>query len=272
MPELPEVEVIRRDLQSLCKDRPHLEKFDFLRRDLRGPIPVAQILKLEGAQILGIHRRAKYLIFETDRGGLLSHLGMTGTWRVVPQGQERVHDHIYLHLSSGIRLGFRDPRRFGIFECVDFNDQQNNPRLSKLGPEPLGADFDAVDFWQALRQRTTAVKVAIMDQKLVVGVGNIYASEALFLAGIRPGTKSFRVSLDRATKLVEAIRQVLSSAIEAGGSSISDFLQFSGEAGGYQNNHQVYGHGGQLCRKCGHEIRSQVMGGRSTFWCPVCQK
>ncbi len=271
MPELPEVEIVKRGLSEILVDQPKIVRIEFMRKDLRDPMPMARLKKLEGAQILTVHRRAKYLIIETDRGGILSHLGMTGTWRVAGKGEERDHDHIYLHLSNGLRLAYRDPRRFGIFEDIDLEHQEKNKRLSALGPEPLDDDFNAGYLKNKLSEKQTSIKVAIMNQEVVVGVGNIYASEALFRSGIRPDKKAGRVSKTQVQLLVQEIKRVLTLAIEAGGSSISDFKNSSGQSGYFQNNFQVYDRKGEPCVVCATPIRSSVLGGRSTFWCRKCQ-
>lgn len=277
MPELPEVEVVRQDLARKFKDQPQILRFEFKRKDLRDPMPIAKLKKMEGAKILAVHRRAKYLLIETEAGGILSHLGMTGTWRLAAPGEERDHDHIYLHLSNGQRWAFRDPRRFGIFEVYDLKDPAKSPRLKSLGPEPLSADFTGDFLWRKLRGKSVNIKVAIMDPKIVVGVGNIYASEALFASRIRPQAKAGKVSKDLCERLVLEIKSILEKSIVVGGSSISDFYSSSGDAGGFQNRFQVYDRKGLECVVCSTRrspvlIRSAVMGGRSTFWCPSCQK
>jgi formamidopyrimidine-DNA glycosylase len=277
MPELPEVEVVKRGLErSLIQPPPsvvRIERFEFLRRDLRYAIPVAKFKKLLGARLLKIARRAKYLIFTTDKGDFLSHLGMTGSWRKLAlQQTERPHDHIKMHFlidDAKEVWVYNDPRRFGIF---DFLDQEClGQRLGHLGPEPLLEDFTAEVLWRSFRRRSSSVKAAIMDQKIVVGVGNIYASEALFLAGIRPSVKAEKISRTQAEKLVAAIKSVLSQAIEAGGSTISDFKSADDQSGYFQTQHQVYDRAGELCRVCQTRIKVAVTAGRSTYWCPRCQ-
>lgn len=270
MPELPEVEVVRRGLETILKDQPILEKVELLRKDLRGPIPAKKISTLVGQPLTGIERRAKYLLLWTPKGAMLSHLGMTGTWRVAVPGDERTHDHIYLHFSGNLRLAYRDPRRFGCFDFVQ--DPGKHPKLMDLGPEPLDAEFDGLQLWQKLRGKEVALKVALMDQKVVVGVGNIYASEALFAAGIKPTLSAQKLSLERAKVLVAEIKKILSQSIEAGGSSISDFAQASGESGYFQTRFQVYGREKEPCVTCGQQVKSKVLGGRNTFWCSRCQK
>lgn len=272
MPELPEVEVVRRQLEKIMADQPQITKFEFKRKDIRDPMPIAQFKKMQGAKILAVKRRAKYLLIETDRGGILSHLGMTGSWRVAVQEDEQPHDHVYMHLSSGLRLAFRDPRRFGIFETFDILHQNKNKRLKSLGVEPLESEFTAVYLLSKLKGKNAPLKSALMDQKYVVGVGNIYASEALFQAQISPKLLAGKLKLDKAQRLVKAIKEILQKAIAAGGSSISDFKDTDNSSGYFQNSHLVYDRQGEPCVKCASKIKSAVMAGRSTFWCPVCQR
>lgn len=270
MPELPEVEVVRKGLAEILKDQPVLEKVELKRPDLREPIPAKKINALVGERLLSVERRAKYLLLWTKKGAMLSHLGMTGTWRTAEPGDERDHDHIYLHFSGGLRLAYRDPRRFGCFDYVI--DPQKHPKLAGLGPEPLSTHFTGDILWECLRGKNVALKVALMDQKVVVGVGNIYASEALFAAGIRPSLPSRRLSKERALTLVKEIKKILSLSIEKGGSSISDFAQANGESGYFQTTFRVYGRSGEPCVVCGQQVKSKILGGRNTFWCSGCQK
>jgi formamidopyrimidine-DNA glycosylase len=271
MPELPEVEVVRRELAEITKDQPRIEKFEFMRRDIRDPMPIKKLQQMAGAQILSVQRRAKYLLIETSKGGILSHLGMTGTWRVAVLGDELSHDHVYIYLSNQMRLAFRDPRRFGIFETFDLKNPNASPRLKTLGPEPLDAEFTAEYLLSKLKRKNAPIKTALMDQKLVVGVGNIYASEVLFKSGIKPSKRADRLSREQVQVLTGHIKEVLLNAIEGGGSSISDFAGTRGEAGSYQDSHQVYGRAGDKCVVCSTIIKQKVMAGRSTFWCPSCQ-
>jgi formamidopyrimidine-DNA glycosylase (fpg) len=270
MPELPEVEVVKRGLEKILENKPTLQKIELKRKDLRDVMPAKKLSTLVGAKILSVERRAKYLLIWTDKGGMLSHLGMTGTWRVAPEGDERLHDHIYLHFSGGLRLAYRDPRRFGIFDFIPAG--KTHPKLSELGPEPFDASFTGETLWKSLRGKKINLKVAIMDQKVVVGVGNIYASEALFAAGIKPNLPAEKLSAARAEVLVREIRKVLQTSIDSGGSSISDFAQASGESGYFQTLFRVYDRAGEPCVVCKTKIKSTVMGGRSTYWCPHCQK
>jgi formamidopyrimidine-DNA glycosylase len=272
MPELPEVEVVKDNLQKNFAEHPQILCFKFFRSDLRDPIPQKELRALEGARLLNIRRRAKYLIFETEKGEFLSHLGMTGVWRLETSDlplPKQVHDHVEIDFANGSRLIYNDPRRFGVLDIV--NAKTLRKRFSHLGPEPLDPGFTGQSLWRSLRGRNTTIKVSIMDQKFVVGVGNIYASEALFLAGIRPQTKAHRLSLELCEVLVQKIRQVLRKAIQAGGSTISDFAHTNGRSGDFQNHFKVYGRNGKKCLICGAKIKSEVLGGRSTFWCPGCQ-
>lgn len=270
MPELPEVEVVRQGLEKILKHQPTLEKVELKRPDLRDPIPAKKIRTLVGEKIISIERRAKYLLLWTPKGGMLSHLGMTGTWRVAPLGEERNHDHIYLHFSGNLRLAYRDPRRFGIFDFI--SDPAVHPRLVHLGPEPFASELTGEGLWESLRGKKTSIKVAMMDQKILVGVGNIYASEALFAAGIKPTLAAEKVSRPRVELFLKEVRRILKDSIEKGGSSISDFAQASGESGYFQNTFLVYDRDQEPCKNCGRKIRSQVLGGRNTFWCSHCQK
>lgn len=270
MPELPEVEVVRRGLEEILKDHPTLEKVELKRKDLREPIPAKKISMLIGEQLVSVERRAKYLLLWTKKGAMLSHLGMTGTWRVAPKGDERLHDHIYLHFSGNLRLAYRDPRRFGYFDFVQ--DPLKHPRLKGLGPEPLSDEFTGESLWQSLRGKDVALKIALMDQKIVVGVGNIYASEALFAAKVKPILSAQKLSRERADVLAHEIKKILSQSIEHGGSSISDFAQATGESGYFQTTFRVYAREGEKCMTCGHTIKAKVLGGRNTFWCSSCQK
>lgn len=270
MPELPEVEVVKLGLEKILKDKPVLKKVELLRPDLREPMPAKKLNTLVGEAVTSIERRAKYLLLWTPKGGMLSHLGMTGTWRVAPKGDERLHDHIYLHFSGDLRLAYRDPRRFGYFDFV--KDAQTHPKLIGLGPEPLLETFSGDSLWQSLRNKEIALKVALMDQKVVVGVGNIYASEALFAAKIKPQLPAHKLSKEKAQILVKEIKKILTQSIEFGGSSISDFAQASGDSGYFQTTFRVYGRDGEACVSCGQQVKSKVMGGRNTFWCSTCQK
>ena len=272
MPELPEVETVRAGLERLLGSGAVIRAIALQRGDLRAPIPSQLPRRLRGATITGIRRRAKYLLFDTSQGILLSHLGMTGTWRLAPLGDERPHDHCYLHLMDGRRLAFRDPRRFGLLDLIDLGGEANHPRLVDLGPEPLDQAAFTIDHLLACcHGRKQALKPVIMDQQVVVGVGNIYAQEALFRARLRPTRPAGRLTRAEATVLVAHIRTVLAEAITAGGSTISDFRQAGGDGGYFQHNFQVYDRAGQPCAICGTALHGAVVGGRGTTWCRRCQ-
>ncbi|MEK7356910.1 MAG: bifunctional DNA-formamidopyrimidine glycosylase/DNA-(apurinic or apyrimidinic site) lyase, partial [Bdellovibrionota bacterium] len=243
------------------------------RKDIRFKIPKDFVAALEGHRFLGVRRRAKYLLFDTDDAILLSHLGMTGSWRVAEPNDESIHDHCFIELADGRTLVFRDPRRFGVLDLIRKAKHGKHKLLDHLGPEPLDEEvFNAQTLFEASRKRKVAVKVFIMNQEVVVGVGNIYASEALFRAKIPPRKAAGRLTKDECERLVNSIREVLRDAIRAGGSSIQDYRQASGESGSFQDSHRVYDRHDKPCVNCGTKIRSRVMGGRSTYWCPTCQK
>lgn len=273
MPELPEVETVRAGLERLLGNAAVIRSIILNRADLRAPIPAGVATRFSNTAITGVRRRAKYLLFDTPRGSLLSHLGMTGTWREAPPGDERVHDHCYMLLTDGRRLAFRDPRRFGLLDLVEPGGEASHPRLIDLGPEPLDDTTFTVDHLLAsCRGRKQALKPVIMDQQVVVGVGNIYAQEALFRAGIRPTRPAGRLKHEEAERLVSHIRTVLREAITAGGSTISDFRQAGGDGGYFQHNFQVYDRAGQDCAVCGNMLHGAVVGGRGTTWCRRCQR
>ena len=274
MPELPEVETVRAGLEQILRDHPIIEKIELRRPDIRFVIPKELPETLRGARIMGVRRRAKYLLIDTDQGVLLSHLGMTGSWRVLKTSEAAdIHDHCYVYLSGGVKLGFRDPRRFGMIDLILIGQETEHPRLKDLGPEPLDIEkFTAPILFSQSRKRTIPIKAFIMDQKIVVGVGNIYASEALFRAFIRPSRAAGRLSKIEAERLVDACRTILLESIKAGGSSIRDYKNADGESGAFQDAHLVYNRSGEACRVCKAEIKSKVIGGRSTFWCPQCQR
>lgn len=270
MPELPEVENVRKDLEQILAGQPRLVKIELKRKDLREVMPAKKLQTFVGQRIFRIERRAKYLLLWAEQGALLSHLGMTGTWREAPQGDERDHDHIYLYFEGGLRLAYRDPRRFGVFDVV--TDPARHKKFTHLGPEPLSADFTGESLWQSLRKKEVALKVALMDQKIVVGVGNIYANEALFAAKLKPQLKARKLTLKQAEILANEIKKILTQAIESGGSSISDFVHATGKSGGFQNTFRVYDRKNQKCYVCQQNVKAAVIGGRSTFWCSKCQK
>jgi formamidopyrimidine-DNA glycosylase len=268
MPELPEVETVRRGLQEILAHQPTLQKIELRRKNLRYDMPLKKMKTLEGQKILSVGRRAKYLWFETKKGYLVSHLGMTGSWRVV-EGPLGTHDHAVLHFGGKLSLVFRDPRRFGI---LDFSKNLESEPFNRMGPEPFSKEFDAEYLKNNFKSKQAPIKNTLMDQRLVVGIGNIYASEILFEAGISPIRASSRVKLQELAVIVEKTQQVLKRAIEAGGSTLQDFAHTNGDSGAFQNQFKVYGRHKENCLICDSPIRMKVMAGRSTFWCPGCQR
>lgn len=273
MPELPEVETVRRGLEMTLKGAV-IHKVTLRRKDLRIPFPKGLTETLESRQITGIGRRAKYLLFALDSDDtLIAHLGMSGRFSVEPQTPKAFasHDHAVFVLEDGRAVIYNDVRRFGLMALVKTDRISQHPLLSELGPEPLGRDFTPAYLKEELARRRSPIKTALMDQSLVVGVGNIYASEALFLAGIDPRKPAKSVAF-MAKELVGTIRRVLGDAIASGGSSLRDFLHVSGETGYFQHHFNVYGRKGQRCFACHHPIRIVRQSGRSTFFCAHCQK
>ena len=271
MPELPEVETTLRGLE------PHLTGqriTDAIIRQphLRWEIPRALPHILRNQTIRALHRRAKYLLVECDSGMLILHLGMSGSLRILPAATpHKVHEHFDLVLENDTLMRLRDPRRFGAV-LWHAGDPASHPLLAKLGVEPLENGFNADHLHQTLRTRSIAIKLAIMDSHVVVGVGNIYANEALYRAGIRPQLSAQKLSRPRCARLVQAIREVLTEAIALGGSTLRDFVGTDGNAGYFQQHYFVYGRGGEPCRTCATPIKHIQQGQRSSFYCPVCQK
>lgn len=271
MPELPEVETTLRGLEPHLAGQ-RIKDVAIRHAQLRWPIPANLPGLLVGQTIRALRRRAKYLLLEFDHGSLILHLGMSGSLRILPAATPaEKHDHFDLILDNGKLMRLRDPRRFGAVLWCDGEPEQHE-LLRDLGPEPLGKEFDGEYLYRAMRNRRAAIKLSIMDSHLVVGVGNIYASEALFRAGIRPQLASGRLSRIRCKKLEQAIRQTLRDAIKKGGSTLRDFVNSSGEPGYFQQHYFVYGRAGEACRKCGATIKQVKQGQRSSFYCPVCQK
>lgn len=271
MPELPEVETIRRGLVPRLEG--HTLSGALCRvAGLRQPFPPGLNELLAGQKLHAVERRAKYLLLRCDGGTLILHLGMSGFLRLVeretPPGK---HDHLDLLFSDGQALRFNDARRFGLLLWTTA-DPRNHPLLAGLGPEPLGADFTGDYLYERTRGRTAPVKALIMDQRMVVGVGNIYASEALFLTGIHPARAAGRISSERYHRLVDVIRQVLAEAIVAGGTTIRDFSDSDGKPGYFAFSLRVYGREGEPCPRCGGKIRQERIGGRSSFFCSRCQR
>ncbi|MEN9527763.1 MAG: hypothetical protein RLY56_1714 [Pseudomonadota bacterium] len=271
MPELPEVETTRRGVEPyVCGVRVSALRVHEPR--LRWPIAGDLPSRVDGRRIVAVRRRAKYLLFQLDSGdSLLLHLGMSGSLRVLPADTPRLkHDHVDVLLESGKVLRFNDPRRFGSLHCIS-GDETLHPLLRHLGPEPLEAAFDAAHLWQATRGRRVAIKVLIMNAAIVVGVGNIYASEALFHAGIRPGRQAKGLSRDEVQKLVTAIKEVLTMAVRVGGTTLRDYVGADGKPGYFRQKLFVYERAGEACRHCEEPIRHRVLGQRSTYWCHRCQ-
>jgi formamidopyrimidine-DNA glycosylase len=271
MPELPEVEITRRGLATHLTG---LTITDAVIRNgkLRWPIPKSLPKLLRGQVIVSLKRRAKYLLMDCGSGTLILHLGMSGSLRILPVGTPaEKHDHFDLVLSNGTLMRLRDPRRFGAV-LWHSGDVHNHPLLAALGPEPLENDFNARYLYQATRGRKVSIKQCIMDNHVVVGVGNIYANEALFRAGIKPQLAAGKLSLPRCAKLAEEIRATLSEAIKQGGSSLRDFVNTSGQPGYFQQHYWVYGRTGEPCRRCGTIIKQIRQGQRSSFYCGTCQK
>lgn len=270
MPELPEVETTRRGLEPHLVGRRVLELVVRQPR-LRWPVPRALRTGLPGQRIEGIERRAKYLLVHTGPGSALLHLGMSGALRVLPQGvAPGPHDHVDWRLDSGHVLRYTDPRRFG---CQLWQPRGSvHALLAGLGPEPLGDAFDGDLLWRRSRGRKAAVKLFLMDQAVVVGVGNIYASEALFAAGIHPGRAAGSISRARYARLAEDVKRILAHAIRRGGTTLRDFISPDGLPGYFEQELFAYGREGEPCRACGAPIRASVIGQRSTFHCPRCQR
>src|ERR1700683_2587120 len=294
MPELPEVETVRRGLQPAMEGSKIL-KAEARRKDLRFPFQKDFVARLEGQTVTGLGRRAKYLLADLGSGDvLLMHLGMSGSFRLItdakekapgkfqhPRSEDRAHDHVVFHMSSGAAVVFNDPRRFGYMKIIARGRLENEPLLKGLGPEPLGNEFDAAMLARSCASKKTSLKAALLDQRVVAGLGNIYVCEALFRSQLSPrrlaatlATKKTAEPPDHAKRLVTAIHAVLNQAIKAGGSSLRDHRQTSGELGYFQHSFQVYDREGEKCQTagCSGIVRRFTQNGRSTFWCPKCQK
>src|ERR1700712_93843 len=301
MPELPEVETVRRGLQPAMEGAKIIDA-EARRGDLRFPLQKDFVARLKGQVVTGIGRRAKYLLADLASGDvLLMHLGMSGSFRVVtqekktrpgkfhhPRSEDRAHDHVVFHMSSGATVIFNDPRRFGYMKILARSELEHEPFLKGLGPEPLGNAFDAKMLARSCANKKTSLKAALLDQRVVAGLGNIYVCEALFRAHLSPRRLAATLATkkgqrkgvaggeptDHAKRLVEAIHAVLNQAIKAGGSSLRDHRQTSGELGYFQHSFQVYDREGKTCESpgCGGIVRRFTQNGRSTFWCPKCQR
>jgi formamidopyrimidine-DNA glycosylase len=270
MPELPEVETTRRGLEPYLVGH-RVVALAIRQPRLRWPIPTAVRRLLPGQRIEAVERRAKYLLAHTQAGSALLHLGMSGSLRILSADMPiGTHDHFDWHLDSGRILRFTDPRRFG---CLLWQKPgTTHPLLAGLGPEPLDAAFDGVHLWKMSRGRSAAVKTFLMDQKIVVGVGNIYAAEALFRAGIAPQRAAGRVSRERYARLARAVKDVLAHAIARGGTTLRDFLSPDSEPGYFEMELQAYGREGEPCVVCRRPLRGALLGGRATVWCAYCQR
>ncbi len=292
MPELPEVETVRRGLAPAMEGARFL-RVEARRPDLRRPLPKDFARRLEGQTVTGLGRRAKYLLADLASGEvLLMHLGMSGSFRVSredgeqtpgefrhPRSEDRAHDHVVFHMSSGARIAFNDPRRFGLMLLVPRADLAEHPLMREVGPEPLGNEFGAALLAAACRGKKTSLKAALLDQTVVAGLGNIYVCEALHRARLSPKRAASTIATragapnQRTERLVDAIKAVLADAIKAGGSSLRDHRRTDGELGYFQHHFRVYDRAGERCLTpgCKGTIKRIVQGGRSTFFCPACQ-
>ena len=271
MPELPEVETTRRGLAPHIVGR-HVTQLRVYDRRLRWPVPRNLSSRIQGRTIDAIERRSKYLLFRIGAGTLLMHFGMTGSLRLYRDPPpRRPHDHIDLVLDDGATLRYHDPRRFGAMLWVS-GKAARHPLLRDLGPEPFDDAFNPEYLWRATRSKRVAIKLALMDNRLVVGVGNIYANESLFRAGIRPSMPAGRLTRARAARLADEIRNVLTEAIAKGGSTLRDYVDSNGDPGYFQLQYYVYDRAGQPCRICGTAIRSTRQGQRASYYCSRCQR
>ena len=283
MPELPEVETVRRGLEPALTGRLIL-RAEVRRPDLRWPLPVRMAERLTGARVERLRRRSKYILADLDTGeSLLLHLGMSG--RILISGDptaaylqdtpaQAPHDHVVLHMEGGATITYNDARRFGFMDLIPTGAEEAHRLLAGLGPEPLGNAFDEPYLVARLHGRNTPIKAALLDQSVVAGLGNIYVCEVLFRTGISPIRRAKRLSARRAASLVPAVRNVLTEAIAAGGSSLRDYRQADGELGYFQHVFRVYGREGEPCRTpgCAGKVRRVVQSGRSSFYCPQCQR
>ncbi|TQM94984.1 bifunctional DNA-formamidopyrimidine glycosylase/DNA-(apurinic or apyrimidinic site) lyase [Roseinatronobacter monicus] len=287
MPELPEVETVRRGLLPAMEGQ-RIAMAELRRADLRWPFPPDMATRLTGARVLQLRRRSKYILADLDRGeSLIIHLGMSG--RMVISGLKAVHvpgqfhfdhpaiekhDHVLFHMENGARITFNDPRRFGAMDICATPTLDLHPLLARIGPEPLSNEFHADYLAARLNGRKTPIKTALLDQRIVAGLGNIYVCEALFRAGISPLRAAGRIGAARIALLTDAIRATLIEAIDAGGSSLRDYRQANGELGYFQHAFRVYGREGAPCvtEGCPQTVRRAVQSGRSSFYCPSCQR
>jgi formamidopyrimidine-DNA glycosylase len=279
MPELPEVETVMRGLQARLEGRV-LRRVMAHRPDLRWPIPENLAGHMIGARVIGFRRRAKYILMRLDNGwSVLVHLGMSGRMVLGPVGRNELlaHEHLEMETDDGWRVGYVDPRRFGSVDLIRTDKEDTHRLLAELGPEPLDDAFNAAELNAALAGKRTPIKAALLDQKIVAGLGNIYVSEALYRAGISPQRLAHTVSGARSARLVPAIKETLRDAIAAGGSSLRDYVKPDGELGYFQHAWRVYGHEGEPCPVCPGAptcagVKRIVQSGRSTFYCPRTQR
>lgn len=276
MPELPEVETVKQGLVPAMEGKV-IKRADIRRPDLRWPLPDKMSERLMGQKVLHLRRRAKYLLVDLSGGeSLIVHLGMSGRLFISPKGEHanlEKHDHVVLDMDDDTRITFNDARRFGAMDLCATQDLSNNKMLAGLGPEPLGNKFDALYLLERFKGRKTPIKSALLDQRNVAGLGNIYVCEALWRSGISPTSKVGDLRTEKVEKLVPMIRDVLTEAIAAGGSSLKDYRQTDGELGYFQHGFAVYDREGQSCKNqgCSGKIERIVQSGRSTFLCPICQ-
>lgn len=270
MPELPEVETTRKGITPKTLNQT-IRAIEIRHTQLRWPVDQQQTSKLPGLVITSIKRRGKYLLLETPQGHIIIHLGMSGVLRVLPHDTPlKKHDHIDLVLENGYLLRYHDPRRFGAWIWYT-DDILTHPLLSKLGPEPLSESFNGPYLFQKTRQRKVAIKNLIMNSHVVVGAGNIYANEALFMSGIHPAKLAYRLTQKQAEVLCQNIKTVLARSIEQGGTTLKDFLTPDGQPGYFVQELNVYGKENQACPVCGKLIQKQVINQRASFYCPGCQ-
>ena len=283
MPELPEVETVKEGIAPAMTGKV-IARAEVNRPDLRWPFPENMAGRLTGQRVTGLRRRSKYILVDLDGGEtLLIHLGMSGRMLVSgikvgefhhPHPAPAKHDHVVLHMDDGARITFNDARRFGAMDLMATDQQEDHWLIRDIGPEPLGNSFDEAYLIAKLKGRNTPIKTALLDQRIVAGLGNIYVCEVLYRAGIHPARKAGRISAGRVASLVPLIRQVLSEAIAAGGSSLRDYRQSDGELGYFQHVFQVYDREDEPCLTpdCDKKIRRIVQSGRSSFFCPQCQR
>lgn len=281
MPELPEVETVRRGLSPAMQGK-RIERLEVNRPDLRFPFPDRFRERVEGARIVHMRRRAKFLVTElSTEDALIMHLGMSGRFTINNRdtadfhhdpGTNPAHDHVVFHMEGGATVTYNDPRRFGFMELWPLAELETYPRVEHLGPEPLSNGFSSAYLNEVLSEKAAPIKAALLDQAIIAGLGNIYVCEALFRSGISPRRKARSVAGKRAERLAPAINDVIDEAIAAGGSSISDFASASGELGYFQKHFHVYDREGEPCDRCGSPVRRIVQSGRSTFFCGTCQR